>query len=91
MKLSATVTTNDPTVELSKKLKRLRRRLRESEILAEKMESGEITNPEKDQLEKISRRKDFEDEIEQLEAERLKMRQLKVNFLETERPPTGRP
>lgn len=78
-------------MELSKKLKRLRRRLRESEILAEKMESGEITNPEKDQLEKISRRKDFEDEIEQLEAERLKMRQLKVNFLETERPPTGRP
>lgn len=55
------------------------------------MESGEITNPEKDQLEKISRRKDFEDEIEQLEAERLKMRQLKVNFLETERPSTGRP
>lgn len=80
----AAPSTNDPTVELSKKLKRLRRRLRESEILVEKMEAGEITNPEKDQLEKIARRKEFEEEIEQLEAERLKMRQLKVNLPETE-------
>lgn len=91
VKIDATLN-NDPTVELSKKLKRLRRRLRESEILAEKVESGEITNLEKDQLEKISRRKEFEEEIEQLEAERLKMRQLKVTMLETEKQTTtGRP
>lgn len=70
---------NDPTIELSKKLKRLRKRLRECEALDEKIISGEITNPEKDQLEKISRRKEFEEEIEQLEAERLKLRQVNAN------------
>ena len=65
----------DPTIEISKKLKRLRRRLREAEQLEEKILSGEVTNS--DQLEKISRRKEFEEEIEQLESERLKLRQLK--------------
>lgn len=69
----------DPTIELSKKLKRLRRKLRESEILAEKIKSGEVINPEKDQIEKLENCKKFEKEIEKLEAERLKMRQLKVN------------
>ncbi|CRL04440.1 CLUMA_CG017525, isoform A [Clunio marinus] len=68
---------NDPTIEISKKLKRLRRRLRESDALNDKIVSGEITSPEKDQLEKIARRKEFEKEIEQLEEERLKLRQLK--------------
>lgn len=65
----------DPTIEISKKLKRLRKRLRESEQLEEKIKTGEVTNP--DQLEKIARRKAFEDEIEQLEAERLRLRELK--------------
>lgn len=62
----------DPTIEISKKLKRLRKRLRESEQLEEKCKTGDVTNP--DQLEKIARRKEFEEEIEQLEAERLKLR-----------------
>jgi partner of Y14 and mago len=52
---------DDPTIELSKKLKRIRRKLREVEILDEKIKAGEITAPEKDQLEKISRRKMFEE------------------------------
>lgn len=51
----------DPTIELSKKLKRIRKKLREVEILDEKIKAGEITEPEKDQLEKISRRKKFEE------------------------------
>lgn len=67
----------DPTIEISKKLKRLRRRLRESEQLDEKIKAGEVANA--DQLEKSARRKEFEDEIEQLEAERLTLRQLKPN------------
>jgi hypothetical protein len=67
----------DPTIEISKRLKRLRRRLRESEQLEEKIKSGEMTNP--DQLEKCSRRKELEDEIDQLEDERNKLRQLKAS------------
>lgn len=67
----------DPTIEISKKLKRLRKRLRESELLDEKIKAGETANT--DQLEKCARRKEFELEIEQLEAERLKLRQLKAN------------
>lgn len=71
----------DPTVEISKRLKRLRRRLRESEQLEEKINlartAGEPTNP--DQIEKCSRRKELEDEINQLEDERNKLRQLKAN------------
>lgn len=63
----------DPTVEISKKLKRLRKRLRESEQLDEKLQAGEsITNS--DQLDKIARRQEFFEEIEKLEAERLKLR-----------------
>lgn len=50
----------DPTIELSKKLKRIRKKFREVEILEEKVNAGEIT-PEKDQLEKIARKKKFEE------------------------------
>lgn len=50
----------DPTIELSKKLKRIRKKIREVEILEEKVNTGEIT-PEKDQLEKIARKKKFEE------------------------------
>lgn len=71
--------TTDPTIELSKKLKRLRKRLRESELLEEKVKSSELQNPEKDQLEKIANRKTFEDEIKLLEAERDKLRKLKTS------------
>lgn len=69
----------DPTIEISKKLKRLRKRLRESELLDEKIKAGEATNA--DQLEKCARRKEFEQEIEQLEAERQKLRQMKAKLL----------
>lgn len=68
---------SDPTVEISKKLKRLRRRLRESEQLDEKIKAGEVANA--DQLGKSSRRRELEDEIEQLEAERITLRHLKPN------------
>lgn len=60
----------DDVVELSKRLKRLRRRLRELDVLEEKINSGEIVKPQKDQLEKISRRIDFEKEIDELEKQR---------------------
>ncbi|CAG9811130.1 unnamed protein product [Chironomus riparius] len=60
----------DDVVELSKRLKRLRRRLRELELLDEKIKSGEIVKPQKDQLEKITRRFEIEKEIEELEKNR---------------------
>lgn len=60
----------EDVVEISKRLKRLRRRLRELEILEEKITSGEIVKPQKDQLEKIQRRVDFAKEIEDLEKVR---------------------
>lgn len=72
---NVSLSTEDPTIEISKKLKRLRKRLRESELLDEKIKAGEVANA--DQLEKSARRLEFEEEIEQLEAERLKLRQLK--------------
>lgn len=67
----------DPTIELSKKLKRLRRRLRrEIDALEEKIKS-EGKSIDKDQLEKASRRKELQNEIQQLEEERLKLREAK--------------
>lgn len=60
----------DDVVELSKRLKRLRRRLRELEVLDEKIKNGEIVKPQKDQLEKITRRFEIEKEIEELEKQR---------------------
>lgn len=60
----------EDVVELSKRLKRLRRRLRELDILEEKIKSGEIQKPQKDQVEKISRRAEMEKEVEELEKQR---------------------
>lgn len=65
----------EDVVEISKRLKRLRRRLRELEVLEEKINSGEIPKPQKDQMEKIQRRGDFAKEIEELEKTR---EQLKI-------------
>lgn len=69
----------EDVLEISKRLKRLRRRFRELEILEEKINAGEIANPQKDQLEKIQRRVDFLKEIEDLEKvrEQLKSQGLK--------------
>ena len=69
----------EDVLEISKRLKRLRRRFRELEVLEEKINAGEIANPQKDQLEKIQRRMDFMKEIEELEKvrEELKSQGLK--------------
>lgn len=69
----------EDVLEISKRLKRLRRRFRELEVLEEKINAGEIANPQKDQLDKIQRRMDFMKEIEELEKvrEELKSQGLK--------------
>jgi partner of Y14 and mago protein len=60
----------EDVIEISKRLKRLRRRLRELEVLEEKINSGEIGKPQKDQMEKIQRRGELAKEIEELEKTR---------------------
>jgi hypothetical protein len=72
--VTETTDKNDLTIEISKKLKRIRRKLRDSEQLDEKIKSGEI-NADKVQLEKVSRIPELEKEIEKLESERLLLRQ----------------
>lgn len=69
----------DPTIEISKKLKRLRKRLREIDLLHDKIKSGEIQNPEKDQLEKVERKPELLAEIQNLEDQRKKIHESRDN------------
>lgn len=71
---SAVLDPNLIGIELSKKLKRLRRRVRDTEILEEKIESGELV-PEKDQVEKLSRKSELLYEIKELEEQRKQMKE----------------
>lgn len=56
-----------PPVDPAKRLKNLKKRLREIETLETKIKNGEIKNPEKDQVEKVARKKEVVTEIESLE------------------------
>lgn len=58
-----TSTSTDP----AKRLKNLKKKLRDIETLESKVKSGELKNPDKDQLEKIKRKKDVTKEIADLE------------------------
>lgn len=58
----------DPLVDIYKRLKRLRRKIRDIEVLEQKLKVGE--KPEKDQLEKIERKQEIMKEIHELEVER---------------------
>lgn len=53
----------------AKKLKKLRRKIREIETIEGKLKSGELKNPEKDQLDKVARKAEIIREIAQLEAQ----------------------
>ncbi|XP_055689400.1 partner of Y14 and mago [Lutzomyia longipalpis] len=53
----------------AKKLKKLRRKIREIESIESKLKSGELKNPEKDQLDKVARKGEITREIAQLEAQ----------------------
>jgi len=55
------------TTDSAKKLRNLRKKLRDIENLAAKLASGDISKPEPEQLEKVSRRKEVEAEIAKLE------------------------
>jgi len=54
---------SDPNEVKQKKLKNLRKKLRQIEELQTKIDSGEITKPEANQLEKLAKRNEIEEEI----------------------------
>lgn len=55
--------------EKAKKIKNLKKKLRQVEELQQKVDSGEIKEPTKDQLEKLGRLQALQDEIQQLERD----------------------
>lgn len=59
--------TQDSTVEPAKKLRNLKKRLREVEALEGKVKSGELIKPDPDQLKKINRKDDLLVQIHELE------------------------
>ncbi|KAI8515826.1 PREDICTED: partner of Y14 and mago-like [Branchiostoma belcheri] len=59
----------DSTAEPAKKLKNLKKKLRQIEELQAKIESGEIAKPDKTQLDKIERKSDILKEIRELEKQ----------------------
>uniref|UniRef100_A0A0R3RNA0 Partner of Y14 and mago n=1 Tax=Elaeophora elaphi TaxID=1147741 RepID=A0A0R3RNA0_9BILA len=54
---------------IEKKINNLNRKLRDIEVLQQKIRSGELENPEKTQIEKIARKETIEKEIDLLTAE----------------------
>lgn len=61
--------TSNPDEVKQKKLKNLKKKIRQIEELQNKIDSGEITKPEANQLEKLARRNEIEEEIKDLEKE----------------------
>ncbi|XP_061531093.1 partner of Y14 and mago [Phycodurus eques] len=61
------VAEDSPAVEKAKKIKNMRKKLRQVEELQQKVDSGEIKQPTQDQLEKLARAAALRDELEQLE------------------------
>ncbi|XP_005991477.1 partner of Y14 and mago [Latimeria chalumnae] len=59
----------DGATEKSKKVKNLKKKLRQIEELQQKVDSGEIQQPTKEQMEKLGRRKALEEELEDLELD----------------------
>lgn len=54
-------------IDPAKRLKNLKKKLREIESIEEKIESGEVKKPDKDQLEKVNRKEEVLSEILALE------------------------
>jgi len=52
----------------AKKLRNLKKKLRDIEALEQKLDAGEIANPEKEQLDKVARKSEVLREIEKLES-----------------------
>ncbi|XP_051914164.1 partner of Y14 and mago [Hippocampus zosterae] len=59
---------DSPEAEKAKKIKNMRKKLRQVEELQHKVDSGEIKQPTHDQLEKLARAKTLREDLEQLEG-----------------------
>ncbi|KAJ7317962.1 hypothetical protein JRQ81_004124 [Phrynocephalus forsythii] len=57
------------TLEKNKKIKNLKKKLRQVEELQARIDSGEIKQPTKEQMDKLARRKALEEELEDLELD----------------------
>ncbi|KAJ8265562.1 hypothetical protein COCON_G00146610 [Conger conger] len=57
----------DTVADRAKKIKNLRKKLRQVEELQQKLDSGEIKQPTKEQLEKLGRGKVLQEELQELE------------------------
>lgn len=74
-KMPALVSVSSPddssaaAAEKAKKIKNLKKKLRQVEDLQQKVDSGEIKEPTKDQLEKLGRVLALRDELQQLERD----------------------
>lgn len=72
-KTQAPVSVSSPddsaAAEKAKKIKNLKKKLRQVEDLQQKVASGEIKEPTKDQLEKLGRALALQDELQQLERD----------------------
>nr|SVE74589.1 EOG090X0KVN [Daphnia barbata] len=55
------------SVDPAKRLKNLKKKLKDIEALEAKVKSGELKNPDKDQTEKIKRKKEVANEIKEME------------------------
>lgn len=67
--VSASTELSTANTDKAKKIKNVRKKLRQVEELQQKVDSGELQNPSKDQLEKLGRAQALREELRQLEAD----------------------
>ena len=66
---SASYTSDAAAIDPAKKLRNLKKKLRDIEALEKKLKDGVISKPEPEQLEKVARKIQVETEIEELEKQ----------------------
>ncbi|GIX83318.1 partner of Y14 and mago B [Caerostris darwini] len=66
---NSTAKSQPSTTDPVKRIRNLKKKLRDINALKQRIDSGELKNPEKDQLEKVARKEEIEAEIEELELE----------------------
>lgn len=66
---ASSIDSSAAAAEKAKKIKNVKKKLRQVEELQQKVDSGEIKQPTKDQLEKLGRAKALQEELEQLERD----------------------
>lgn len=54
--------------DVAKRIKKLRKKLREIELIETKLASGDLKKPDQDQLDKVGRKKQMLDQLKELEA-----------------------